>query len=320
MKYSVWETASRGGIFLAVLVSIIAGGCSKAAPVDGSEMTSQPSTYSTPEMVGKIETDEIKESSGLSASACQDVLWTHNDAGSGAFIFGMTMQGRHLGTWKVQNAQNVDWEAIASYKDAGGKCFLLIGDIGDNDEIRSELTIYRIPEPQVMPEGASSNTKDPLQTAPAEALKFSYLDSPNNAETMLVHPKTGDIYIVTKKKKGQAAVHKLESAFGLGPVTRTEKIAELSVPSDPPGLFTDGSMSPDGNRVILCDVKSGYELASPAGGSDADAIWKQKPVTVFLGDRKQGEGVTYAPDGRSLYASSEKKNAPIYRISRRAGE
>jgi len=293
-------------------------GCGGAAAVDGNLPLVQESDYTAPVMVGKIQTDEIKESSGLSASECQDVLWTHNDAGNGAFIFGMDTQGKHLGTWKVLNARNTDWESIATFKDSSGKCSLLIADIGDNDENRSELHIYRIPEPALSPEGPASNTKKPLETEPAEVLNFSYPDGPNNAETVLVHPATGDIYIVTKKARGPAAVHKLTPVFGSPEIATTEKVGELSVPSDPPGLITGGSISPDGRRVMLCDKKGGYELVLPDGTDTPDAIWSQKLRPVELGDRKQGEGVSYGRDGISLYASSEKKNAPLFLIKRKA--
>ena len=93
-----------------------------------------PSGYGSPIVAGRIEMADIDESSGLSASECQDVLWTHNDAGNGALIFGMTTEGKHLGAWRVESAENVDWESIASFKDPAGECFLIIGDIGDNDE------------------------------------------------------------------------------------------------------------------------------------------------------------------------------------------
>ena len=71
---------------------------------------------------------DIEESSGLSASECQDVLWTHNDAGKDPLIFGMSTEGKHVGTWQVEGADNVDWESIATYKDPAGKCFLIIGE------------------------------------------------------------------------------------------------------------------------------------------------------------------------------------------------
>jgi hypothetical protein len=68
---------------------------------------------------------------------------------------------------------------------------------------------------------------------------------------------------------------------------------------------------------MLCDLKGGYELVLPPGATDPDAVWQQKPVTVDLGDREQGEGVSYARDGLSLFASSEKKNAPLFVVRRR---
>jgi hypothetical protein len=40
-------------------------------------------------------------------------------------------------------------------------------------------------------------------------------------------------------------------------------------------------------------------------------------MAVDLGDREQGEGVSYSRDGRSLFASSEKKNSPLFLIERR---
>jgi hypothetical protein len=94
-------------------------------------------------------------------------------------------------------------------------------------------------------------------------------------------------------------------------------VADVSVPSKPEGLLTGGSMSPDGKRVMLCDLKGGYEFVLPEGASGPDAIWTQKPVVVDLGDRKQGDGVSYGRDGVSLYASSEKKNAPLFMIKRK---
>lgn len=306
-------TGSVPQCFCNCVLSTLVAGCGGGTLV-GSLM---PSDYTAPVIVGKIETDEIKESSGLSASECQDVLWTHNDAGNDAFIFGMDTRGKHLGTWKVQNAQNIDWESIAAIKDGSGKCSLLIGDIGDNDEKRAELMIYRIPEPAISPDGAASSTSNPLQTTAAEVLKFSYADGSNNAETLLIHPQTSDIYIITKKKSGPAGIHKLKPVFGNSNISKTEKVGDLSVPSNPAGMLTGGSISPDGKRVMLCDLQGGYELVLPDGANDPDAIWKQKPVVVDLGDRKQGEGVSYGRDGISLYASSEKKNAPLFQIKRK---
>jgi hypothetical protein len=278
----------------------------------------QDTKYNAPVVVGRIEAGDIHESSGLSASECQDVLWTHNDAGNAPIVFAMATNGRHLGAWKVTNARNIDWESISTYRDAKGKCFLFIGDFGDNDENRKDRTIYRIPEPNVTSETTMATAGSPLSTEPADAINFSYPDGPKNAEAILVHPKTGNIYVLTKNRRGPSEVHKVKPNFGIVGAVFTEKVGEIAVPSQPMGLLTGGSISPDGRRVMVCDVKSGYELVLPAGVADPDAIWKQRPVPIDLGERRQGEGISYGPDGISLYASSEKKNTPIIKITRKS--
>jgi hypothetical protein len=316
--------------FVALAASAVLTGCGAGTPASGGSVGG-PGTapaagapgsagptpgYASPVVAGLIETDDVKESSGLSASECQDVLWTHNDSGNEALIYAMGTDGGHRGTWRVGGAQNVDWESVATYKDPGGKCSLLLGDIGDNDETRTEVEIYRIPEPTVSTDTATSTSTNPLATEPAQSMRLRYPDGSNDAETLLVHPWSGDIYVVTKKKSGPAGVFRMQPAFGTGTVVMSTKITDISVPSSPEGHLTGGSMSPDGRRVMLCDLEGGYELVLPEGATDPDDIWQQAPLAVDLGDRKQGEGVSYGRDGRSLYASSEKKNSPLFRIER----
>lgn len=308
---SVHLIAVMGVSIVAVLLLAIASGLR----TDTDEVAAS-ADYGPPVMVGKIETPDVTESSGLSASECQDVLWTHNDAGNAPLIFAMDMTGKHLGTWKVDGADSVDWESIATHKDASGMCFLLIADFGDNGEVRKSVEMYRIPEPSVAPEHASSRAANPLLTEKAEVMRYTYVDGSQNAETLLVHPQSGDIYVLTKERSGPAGIHRIKQQYGSAEILKTEKVGDISVPSTPEGLLTGGSFSPDGKRLMLCDKKGGYELVLPAGSTNVDDIWKQKPVFVNLGDRKQGEAVSYGRDGMTLYASSEKKNAPLFMVRR----
>ena len=73
------------------------------------------------------------------------------------------------------------------------------------------------------------------------------------------------------------------------------------------GVITGGNISPDGRRVALRDYFQGYELTLPAGVTNFNDIWKQKMVSFDLGQRKQGEAVTYRLDGKALLATSEGK-------------
>jgi hypothetical protein len=65
------------------------------------------------------------------------------------------------------------------------------------------------------------------------------------------------------------------------------------------------------------DVRGGYEFGLDTAEAAPDWIWKQTPKPVQLGDRPQGEGVSYGRDGLTLYASSEKRNAPLFMIKRK---
>ncbi len=291
--------------------------CSHASPdarykVNAADLSTD---YDKPVVVGRIESADITESSGLAASLCQpNVYWTHNDSGNDAFIFAMTPKGKSLGTWRVTDAKNVDWEDMAAYKAVDGTCYLYLGDIGNNKLDRPQLRIYRVKEPTLSNASSGSNEKNPLQTEPAEAVSFKYSDTPHNAETLLVQPKNGDVYVLTKRLDGPSSIFKLSPQFGSDQTIVAEKIGEVSVPSVPNGLLTGGDISPDGSRVILCDYSSGYELKL-AAAARFDEIWKSRPIPVDLGNRKQGEAVTFSPDGKAIFATSEKKNAEIFEVT-----
>lgn len=302
-------------IFFAAIISIFSGCLSWGSPNPESTKSSR---YDKPKILGNIVDPDITESSGLAASKCQPgVFWTHNDSGDDAFIYGITQTGATLGTWKVPGAQNIDWEDIAEYRDASGKCFIYVGEIGDNRSKMAEHMVYRVREPVVTPDDSASNKNDPLSTEPPELLRFTYPDGAHNAETLMVNPTNGDIYIVTKRQTGPAGVYRLRPEFGAGRIARAEKVGDLSVPAVPNGLITGGDISPDGRRLIICDYVRGYEYTLPDGSTYLDDIWKQEPETVDLGNRSVGEAVCYSNDGTSLFASSEGKAAPMIWITRK---
>jgi hypothetical protein len=311
-----------GFVISFTLVCLIFSGCSSVfssrSENQNNQNVSSNSLYDKPIVIAIIESPEIKESSGLVASHCQpDVFWTHNDSSDNAFIFAVNKKGEKLGTWKVSGAKAVDWEDIAQFKNAAGECALYIGDIGNNTRERDEFTVYRVKEPTILPESKSSSRKNPLSTETAEAIKFSYPDMRRDAETLMIHPATGDLYILSKRLSGASAVYKLKSGFDLTKTNKVEKVADFSVPAIPNGFLTGGGISPDGKRIVICDYFNAYELSLPEKAQNFDEIWTQTPVTIELGAREQGESITYAADGKSIYAGSENKKSPIIEVRRK---
>jgi len=303
-----------------LIFSLLANACFSVSSQDdkNSNKTSNQTSknYGEPKVIGKISTDEIKEGSGLVASKCsENVFWTHNDSGDDAYVFALDDKGEKRATYKVKGAKNIDWEDIAETKGESGECFLYIGDFGNNARVRTEHTIYKVKEPTEF--SKDSSRKNPQTTEDAEAIKFSYPDIRHDAETLLVHPQTKDIYVITKRLTGAAGVYKLKANYDKSAVNKLEKITDLSVPAVPEGFLTGGDISPDGKRVVICDYFFAYEFSLPDNAKNFDDIWKEKPVKIELGTREQGEAVAYSTNGNSIFATSENKNSPLIEVKRK---
>jgi hypothetical protein len=271
------------------------------------------------EVIARIASKEINESSGLAVSKCQpDVFWTQNDSGDGPFIYAFNSKGESLGTFKIPNARNIDWEDMATVKTSAGECFLYIGEIGDNDRKRDIHEIYRLGEPKVQAKGSISSKDAKEMTGEVETIHFRYPEARYNAEALLVEPTTMKIYVITKQFSGPASVFGLKPDFARPDVQTAAKIVDISLPASPIGLVTGGSISPDGRRVVLCDYYAGYEFILPTDANEFDEIWKQKPVAFDLGPRKVGESIAFGDDANTIFATTEGLNAPLIRVRRQS--
>jgi hypothetical protein len=144
-----------------------------------------------------------------------------------------------------------------------------------------------------------------------------YPDFDQDAETLMVEPKSGDIYIVTKRVSGPSGVYRVKPNFDNTETQRSEKVTELSVPAIPNGFVTGGDISPDGTRMVICDYAQAYEWSLPDNVTQFDEIWKQEPTRIDLGKRHGGESVSYSASGSSVFASSEGRNSPLIEVKRK---
>jgi hypothetical protein len=275
-------------------------------------------TYGPSTKITRIKNEAVTESSGLVASrTTPGAYWTHNDSGDGPFIYAFDTTGESLGVFKVTNANARDWEDIsAGPGPQPDKSYLYAGDIGDNNEKRSEITVYRFLEPDLKPGDKSSTKSKPRTTEPAEAIRLKYPDGAHDAETLLVHPATGNLYIMTKVAFKNPVIYEATAPLNPKEVITLKRIGEVRIPSIFGGAITGGSVSPDGRRVAFCDYFQGYELVLPESSNNFDDIWKQKMTSFDLGKREQGESIAYRLDGNALLATSEKV-ADLFQVERR---
>ena len=149
-------------------------------------------------VVGTLDANPIAEASGLVASQRNaDVLWTHNDSGDSPRIFALNTQGEFLGSFSLAGATALDYEDIAiGPGPQQGISYLYVGDIGDNFAIRSAgIQAYRVAEPTVSSTGGDQSTA----LNGVDTITLVYPDGPRDAETLLVDPISGDLYVVTKR-------------------------------------------------------------------------------------------------------------------------
>ena len=271
--------------------------------------------YGDPELLAPLAEPAVVESSGLAASRrTPGVLWTHNDSGDGPLLYATDRAGRALGTFAVTGAANVDWEDMAAGPGPSGVDVLYVGDIGDNARQRDDLAVYRVPEPPVDPNRPSVGGQL-VATEPAERFPFAYPDGRHDAETLLVHPTSGEVLVVTKETGGPTGVYRFPLPLTPERPAILVEVARVSLP----GLVglaraaTGGAVSPDGTRVAIRTYTAAAEWTIAPAQSVAEALTGE-PRPVALPATAQGEAIAYRSDGLALLVTSEGVPCPLYEV------
>lgn len=233
------------------------------------------------EVVVSLQDDDIDESSGLVVRG--DRLFTVNDSGGDAVVYEVDLDtGATVGRTTFAEEEPTDIEALAPGR--GGT--LWVGDIGDNRRARASIRLYRFQPP---PGGG---------TVRADTFDLVYPDGPHDAETLLVHPRTGRVLVVTKQLLGGGAVYRAPRRLVPGDVHRLERIGRV------PGLLTDGAFLPGGRRLVL----RSYGAAAVYTYPDLEQV-----ASAVLPRQEQGEGLAVGDDGR-LYLSTEGAGSDVLRV------
>lgn len=89
--------------------------------------------------------DVLIESSGLAISGVNRI-WSHEDSGNTNEIYCFDTTGNLLRTLTIGNVENIDWEDMASDNEETW----YICDAGNNNNNRTDLAIYVIPDPETI--------------------------------------------------------------------------------------------------------------------------------------------------------------------------
>ncbi len=261
--------------------------------------------WGEPKEVGKLGDPELIELSGLAMSHLHEhVLWAHNDSGDVARFFGLKDDGSALGRYYLDGATAHDWEDIAVGPCPEGSCIFL-GDIGDNRLQYTEHVVYSIREPDDPWTGEhhfAEFNRYPFQYPKKER---------HNAETLLVQPLTGTIYVITKEFKGTpSTVYRFPRPLEPDHLSVLEKVATLELPGKEDLMLTGGDFDPFGLRLLLRMYNRAVVLEAH-DTKDFEKIFTAPATEVPTASEPQGEAITWGVDGRSYFTSSEKKGGQV---------
>lgn len=266
--------------------------------------------------LGRTPATILTEASGIVESRRNPgTLWLHNDSGAGPRIVALAKTGTAQAIYDLASASARDWEDIAlGPGPVRGQSYLYVGDIGDNGESRTSIDVYRVAEPDV-----TTGSTTPSMLSGVERFPLQYPDRAHNAETLLVDPENGDVYIVTKSGDGNSLVFRAAAPLQAGMTTKLTQVAQLRFGSAPLGgnrLTTAGDISPSGREIAIRSYDAAYLWRRLPGTTIAEAL-ATEPCRIPLGLELQGEALGFAADGSGYFTVSEGSTVPIYFYARR---
>ncbi|WP_420320531.1 hypothetical protein [Flagellimonas sp.] len=256
---------------------------------------------------GKIPSS-LSEVSGM-VSTSPSTVWIIEDNGNKDHIYSLNLKGQLIKEFKVKNAKNNDWEDLA--KDDQGNIY--IGNFGNNHNDRKNLSIYKIPNPDL----------EPGNKIEAEKIAFYYPEQkkfpPKKSELLFdceaFFYNNGFLYLITKNRTrpytGKALIYKIPAVEGS---YEAELVGGfLSCTNQKFCSVTAADISPDGKRVAL--LGSGYIwLFSNFSGED---FTKGTQRTIDVKHRTQQESICFLNNNTLLIADeqSQTKGRNLYSYS-----
>lgn len=267
--------------------------------------------FSGGELMSILQVEELNEASGLAQSTFDESLfWSHNDSGGDPALYLFNVEGQQQMKIFLAGAKNVDWEDIAiGPGPEEGINYLYVGDIGDNQAVREDLTIYRFPEPNIQ-EGEELSRID---RTTIERINFVYEDGARDAETLLVDPLTNHIYVVTKREP-KVLLYKLPF-----PQSTIEQDTAIRVATLPYTYMTAGDISRDGQEILIKNYLNVYYWQRSVN-EPLEHLLNQRGLRLAYDSEPQGEAIAWSNNTSAFYTISEKSNADqveLLRYSRR---
>jgi len=289
--------------------------------------------YADAVFAGRLADPKISEASGLAFSRRRDdLLWALNDGAREPRLYAVGTDGSERGRVRVEGSEPVDWEDLASFE-WQGRSYLAVADTGDNFSWRRSVLLLVIEEPQL----AGGRLPADATAQVAWQVRFRFEDGPRDCEAMAVDPESLRALLLSKRTE-PPVLYELDllpgEPAGEGADRRERTEARVArrlgeVPGIPPptradveesrwlgryrAMPTGLDVSPDGAFAAVVTYKDAY-LFPRAEGESWAAAFGRPPERIPLPPMPQAEAIAFGADGRTLFATSERRPAPLFRL------
>jgi endonuclease/exonuclease/phosphatase family metal-dependent hydrolase len=289
--------------------------CALAFLASCQPATDSATTESRLTVSGKLQNADIDEASGLAPSRRDpDILWAINDDGP-AVLYAIDPTGATRGKTRISNANNRDWEDLASFT-LQDTPYILIADIGDNEAKRKDVTLYVIEEPDL------DNGKVKI----AWEFDFRYPDGPRDAEAIAVDAANERIIVMSKRDipavlyelplrpiKDKDIVAKRIGVMSSLPQPRRQDVTSAPLTDNWYWQPSAMDIKADGSAAIVVTYEAVYYYPRAANQDWQDAL-SQPPYGLGLGRIKNVEAVAFSDSGDAAFITAEQQHAPLLRV------
>ena len=233
----------------------------------------------------------LDEASGIADSKAKPgYLWVEQDSGNPNEIALLSHDGSFVKKISIKSAVNHDWEdMVLANGPIVGTNYIYLADIGDNDEVLSQYSIYRFAEP-----GATTN-----EVSDYDKIAFKYPDGAHDAEAILVDNNTKDIYIITKTG-ASSRIYKLSYPQNTGSINTAVFSGSLSFSS-----ATSAAFSPDNNEILVKTYEKIYYWKKKKEQTVEQTL-AEAPVILSYQLEPQGEAICFKNDNSGFFTLSER--------------
>lgn len=251
--------------------------------------------FSEPVKLVQLKDKTIQEASGLAASiANAEMLWTHNDSGNPAEIFLVDKDLNIKLTCVLKGVDNRDWEDIAvGPGPEEGVNYVYVAEIGDNFAQYAYKYVYRFKEPSLQDVNGTVFIVEDF-----EMITFKLSDGRKDTETLMVHPKTKDLYVVSKRES-PVVIYRLTNPTNTSDTLVAEIVGKIKT-----SQIVGGDISPDGNEVLLKNYSNIFYWRLD-GKETLEQAFVREPNFLPYEEEPQGEAIAFTRDGKGFYTISE---------------